>query len=170
MARRISAVGRGTVSERKSAVPSGKALATRSVSAGPPRELWQRVSLPDWQHSPNPLSMLQAVSGEVWEALEDNDSFADLYNEVISTFDDYLATEDTWYARTHPDTLPNGVAYLCTEHGGHPTLPFYAGGLGVLAGDHAKAASDLGVPMVAIGLLYRLGYFHQEVDPEGTQP
>jgi len=61
------------------------------------------------------------------------------------------------------------VAYLCTEYGVHHTLPFYAGGLGVLAGDHAKAASDLGVPMVAIGLLYRLGYFHQEVDPEGAQ-
>ncbi len=135
----------------------------------PARELWQRVSLPHWQHSPNPLSMLQAVSGEVWEALEDNDSFADLYHEVISTFDDYLAAEDTWYARTNPDALPNGVAYLCTEYGVHHTLPFYAGGLGVLAGDHAKAASDLGVPMVAIGLLYRLGYFRQEVDPEGTQ-
>jgi starch phosphorylase len=135
----------------------------------PARELWQRVSLPDWQHSPNPLSMLQACSGEVWEALENNDSFADLYHEVISTFDEYLAAEDTWYSRTHPDALPNGLVYLCTEYGVHHTLPFYAGGLGVLAGDHAKAASDLGLPMVAIGLLYRLGYFHQEVDPEGTQ-
>jgi starch phosphorylase len=135
----------------------------------PARELWQRVSLPDWQHSPNPLSMLQAVSGEVWEALQNNDSFADLYYEVISTFDDYLAAEDTWYSRTHPEALPNGMVYLCTEYGVHHTLPFYAGGLGVLAGDHAKAASDLGVPMVAIGLLYRLGYFRQEVDPEGTQ-
>ncbi len=135
----------------------------------PARELWQRVSLPDWQHSPNPLSMLQAVSGEVWEALENNDSFADLYHEVISTFDEYLAAEDTWYGRNHPDALPNGLVYLCTEYGVHHTLPFYAGGLGVLAGDHAKAASDLGLPMVAIGLLYKRGYFHQEVDPEGTQ-
>jgi starch phosphorylase len=135
----------------------------------PARELWQRVSLPDWQRSPNPLSMLQSVSGEVWEALENNDSFADLYDEVISTFDEYLAAEDTWYSRTHPGALPNGMVYLCTEYGVHHTLPFYAGGLGVLAGDHAKAASDLGLPMVAIGLLYRLGYFHQEVDPEGTQ-
>ncbi|MBM3694497.1 MAG: glycosyltransferase family 1 protein [Actinobacteria bacterium] len=135
----------------------------------PARELWQRVSLPHWQATLNPLSMLQAVPGEVWETLEANDSFADLYHEVISAFDQYLAAEDTWYSRTHPGSLPNGLAYLCTEFGVHHTLPFYAGGLGVLAGDHAKAASDLGVPMVAVGLLYRLGYFHQEVDPEGTQ-
>ena len=135
----------------------------------PARELWQRVSLPHWQHTLNPLSMLQSVPGEVWQNLEDNDSFADLYHEVVSTFDEYLAAEDTWYSRTHPDSLPQGLAYLCTEFGVHHTLPFYAGGLGVLAGDHAKAASDLGLPMVAIGLLYRLGYFHQEVDPEGTQ-
>jgi starch phosphorylase len=135
----------------------------------PARELWQRVSLPDWQHAPNPLTMLQAVPGEVWEALENNDSFADLYHEVISTFDNYMAAADTWYGRTHPGALPNGLVYLCTEFGVHHTLPFYAGGLGVLAGDYAKAASDLGVPMVAIGLLYRLGYFHQEVDPEGAQ-
>ena len=135
----------------------------------PARELWQRVSLPHWQHTLNPLSMLQSVPGDVWESLEDNDSFADLYHEVVETFDEYLAAEDTWYSRTHPDALPQGLAYLCTEFGVHHTLPFYAGGLGVLAGDHAKAASDLGVPMVAIGLLYRLGYFHQEVDPEGAQ-
>jgi starch phosphorylase len=135
----------------------------------PARELWQRVSLPHWQHTLNPLSMLQAVPADVWESLEDNDSFADLYHEVVETFDQYLAAEDTWYTRHHPDALPQGLAYLCTEFGVHHTLPFYAGGLGVLAGDHAKAASDLGVPMVAIGLLYRLGYFHQEVDPEGAQ-
>ena len=135
----------------------------------PARELWQRVSLPLWQHTLNPISMLQAVPGEVWETLEDNDAFADLYQEVVEAFDRYLAAEDTWYSRNHPDALPHGLAYLCTEFGVHHTLPFYAGGLGVLAGDHAKAASDLGVPMVAIGLLYRLGYFHQEVDPEGTQ-
>jgi len=135
----------------------------------PARELWQRVSLTHWQQTLNPLSMLQLVPGEVWETLENNDSFADLYHEVVSTFDAYLAAEDTWYLRHHPDALPHGLAYLCTEFGVHHTLPFYAGGLGVLAGDHAKAASDLGLPMVAIGLFYRYGYFHQEVDPEGTQ-
>jgi starch phosphorylase len=135
----------------------------------PARELWQRVSLPHWQHTLNPLSMLQGIPGDVWETLENNDSFADLYHEVVSAFDGYMAAEDTWYSRHHPDALPQGLVYLCTEFGVHHTLPFYAGGLGVLAGDHAKAASDLGVPMVAIGLLYRLGYFHQEVDPDGTQ-
>ncbi|NQV04932.1 alpha-glucan family phosphorylase [bacterium] len=133
------------------------------------RELWQRVSPVDWRRSPNPLTMLQTVNPETWDALVNNDSFADLYGQVIAKFDDYLGDKDTWYQRTHPDSLPGGLAYLCTEFGIHHTLPFYSGGLGVLAGDHAKAASDLGVPMVGVGLLYRRGYFRQAVNPDGRQ-
>jgi starch phosphorylase len=104
-----------------------------------------------------------------WEALELNDSFVQLYDEVISAFDAYMDEEHTWYATHHPGALPGGLAYLCTEFGVHHTLPTYSGGLGVLAGDHTKAASDLGIPMVAVGLLYRRGYFRQAVDPHGQQ-
>jgi len=133
------------------------------------RELWQRVSPPRWARSPNPLSLLQTMTTTDWEALELNDSFVELYHEVIDAFDRYLAEEDTWYRTRHDDELPGGLAYLSTEFGVHHTLPLYSGGLGVLAGDHAKAASDLGVPMVGIGLLYRRGYFRQAVDPGGFQ-
>ncbi|MCJ7725109.1 MAG: alpha-glucan family phosphorylase, partial [Acidimicrobiia bacterium] len=133
------------------------------------RELWQRVSPPDWALSPNPLTVLQTVNGDTWEALEANDSFVDLYEDVVRRFDAYLESEDTWFQRQHPGALPGGIAYLCTEFGLHHTLPFYSGGLGVLAGDHTKAASDLGLPLVGVGLLYRRGYFHQTVDPEGLQ-
>ena len=133
------------------------------------RELWQRVSPPDWVRSPNPLSVLQAVTNGTWEVLERNDSFVELYEDVIRRFDGYLEQQDTWYQREHPGSLPGGVAYLCTEFGLHHTLPFYSGGLGVLAGDHTKSASDLGVPFVGVGLFYRHGYFRQAIDPEGYQ-
>jgi starch phosphorylase len=133
------------------------------------RELWQRVSPIDWARSLNPLTVLQIVSAEQWEALEDNDSLVGLYERVIGAFDSYMSEEDTWYRRHHAEALPGGLAYLCTEYGVHHTLPFYSGGLGVLAGDHTKAASDLGIPMIGVGLLYRRGYFRQAVDPDGYQ-
>lgn len=133
------------------------------------RELWQRVSPQDWTRSPNPMSVLQQTTAETWEALQNNDSFISLYDEVVDLFDGYMGEADTWYARTHPDALPSGLVYLSAEFGVHHTLPFYSGGLGVLAGDTAKGASDLGIPMIGIGLMYRRGYFRQAIDPDGTQ-
>jgi starch phosphorylase len=92
------------------------------------------------------------------------------YASVVAAFDRYLggATE-SWFARQHADYDAGPVAYFSMEYGVHQSLPFYAGGLGVLAGDHLKSASDLGVPMVAVGLLYRHGYFRQTVDADGFQ-
>jgi starch phosphorylase len=133
------------------------------------RELWQRVSPTDWLRSPNPMSVLQQCTNETWEGLLGNDSFITLYDEVVGMFDDYMSQKSTWYSRTHPETLPNGVVYISTEFGVHHTLPFYSGGLGVLAGDTLKSASDLGLPMVGIGLLYRRGYFRQAIEPDGAQ-
>lgn len=66
-------------------------------------------------------------------------------------------------------TTENLVAYLCAEFGLHESLPIYSGGLGVLAGDHTKSASDLGLPFIGIGLMYRNGYFRQEIDADGNQ-
>lgn len=133
------------------------------------RELWERISPADWARSPNPLTVLQTVAPETWETLEHNDSFNLMYRDVISRFDDYLAEADTWFSQNHSGRLPGGVAYLSTEFGVHDTLPFYSGGLGILAGDHLKASSDLGIPLVGVGLLYRRGFFRQAVDPEGIQ-
>ncbi len=133
------------------------------------RELWQRLKPQSWARRPNPLSVLPTMDPTDWEALEVNDSFVQLYHDVIADFDAYLEDDQTWYERNHPGSLPNGLAYLCTEFGVHHTLPLYSGGLGVLAGDHAKAASDLGIPMVGVGLLYRRGYFRQAIDPNGRQ-
>ena len=133
------------------------------------RELWERISPADWARSPNPLTILQTVGIETWEPLEANDSFNLMYRNVVDRFDAYVEASDTWFATNHTDDLPGGVAYLSTEFGVHHTLPFYSGGLGVLAGDHLKAASDLGIPLVGVGLLYRRGFFRQAVDPDGFQ-
>ncbi|MBW7933887.1 MAG: alpha-glucan family phosphorylase, partial [Gemmatimonadaceae bacterium] len=76
---------------------------------------------------------------------------------------------DTWFAQRFPEQATAPIAYFCAEFGLHHTVPIYSGGLGVLAGDHCKTASDLGVPLVGVGLLYRAGYFDQEVRADGWQ-
>jgi len=83
--------------------------------------------------------------------------------------DAYLNDPDTWWNRTHGGKLPGGVAYLSAEFGIHESLPIYSGGLGVLSGDHVKSASDLGIPLFAVGLYYREGYFRQEIDSHGQR-
>jgi len=83
--------------------------------------------------------------------------------------DAYLADADTWWSREHGGELPGGIAYLSAEFGIHESLPIYSGGLGVLSGDHVKSASDLGIPLFAVGLYYREGYFRQAIDSHGQQ-
>ncbi len=132
-------------------------------------KLWSRMQPRRWWENRNPLSILHGIDRSTWEALAADGSFSDEYDDVVRRFDDYMAGGETWYQRRHGGALAGPIAYLCAEFGVHHTLPFYSGGLGVLAGDHAKAASDLGLPFVGVGLLYRRGYFHQSVDPDGHQ-
>ncbi|MFJ9316868.1 alpha-glucan family phosphorylase [Pimelobacter simplex] len=128
-------------------------------------ELWQAVG-----H--DPVRLLGEVSGERWAELAADESYvrraADLRGDLTS----YL-TQDRWYQRARaaePDaTWPASVAYFSPEFGITAVLPQYSGGLGILAGDHLKAASDLGVPIVGVGLLYRHGYFKQALSHEGWQ-
>ncbi|MCK6529879.1 alpha-glucan family phosphorylase [Myxococcota bacterium] len=89
--------------------------------------------------------------------------------EAEAALDRYLGAGDTWWARSGAAAAPGPIAYFCAEFGVHASLPIYAGGLGVLAGDHCKSASDLGIPFVAVGLLYREGYFEQSVGADGWQ-
>ncbi|WP_239651559.1 alpha-glucan family phosphorylase [Neosynechococcus sphagnicola] len=89
---------------------------------------------------------------------------------LTAQFDAYMATSDTWARRVAPHITPeHPVAYFCAEFGLHESLPIYSGGLGILAGDHLKSASDLGLPMVGVGLLYRQGYFRQRLNRGGWQ-
>ena len=132
-------------------------------------DLWPRIDPRAWAVSRNPIGLLQVVAPGTWEALAANAGFSELYSEAVDRFDEYMASRGTWYEVNHGGELPGPVAYLCAEFGINEKLTFYSGGLGVLAGDHLKAASDLGIPLLGVGLLYRRGYFRQAVDPDGNQ-
>ncbi len=132
-------------------------------------QLWRQLDSSLWQRYRNPVEMLAAMDEQAWESLVDSDLFGELYSEVVRRFDEYMSSDDTWYDRHHGDRHAGPIAYLCAEYGVHPSNPGYSGGLGVLAGDHAKSASDLGLPFVGTGLLYRRGYFRQFLDLDGTQ-
>jgi starch phosphorylase len=89
---------------------------------------------------------------------------------VLKSLDAYLASgSDRWFQRTHSPALAGPIAYFCAEYGFHESLGIYSGGLGVLAGEHVKTASDMALPFVGIGLLYRKGYFRQTIDADGHQ-
>jgi starch phosphorylase len=126
------------------------------------RRLWRRT-----KH--NPVDMLLQVSPERLETLTTDEEFLSLYDAVGETKDHEASAGATWFVRRYPELRDRPVAYFCAEFGLHESVPIYSGGLGVLAGDHCKAASDLGVPLVGVGLLYARGYFDQRVTPEGWQ-
>ena len=90
-------------------------------------------------------------------------------DSIFATYDKYFAKAEPWAVQTHPELTNRPIAYFSMEYGLHEILPIYSGGLGVLAGDHLKEASDLGLPLVGIGLLYGEGYFSQHISEDGWQ-
>jgi starch phosphorylase len=132
------------------------------------RELWSAIDSRAWSIYRNPVQLLINFDRHHWQEKLEDENFRSLYTRVMRSFESYLSDEETWFARTHPE-IDRPIAYFCMEYGLHQSLPLYSGGLGVLAGDHLKSASDLGVPLVGVGLLYRNGYFHQNVDADGRQ-
>ncbi|MEJ2240265.1 MAG: DUF3417 domain-containing protein [Gemmatimonadales bacterium] len=117
----------------------------------------------------NPIAQLQRVApGRLDECATDSD-FLQAYHSVMAELERERTGSDTWYARTFPQLNAGPVAYFSAEFGLHNSVPIYSGGLGVLAGDHGKAASDLGVPLVAVGLFYTKGYFDQKLRLDGWQ-
>ncbi|HEX9885887.1 MAG TPA: alpha-glucan family phosphorylase [Longimicrobiales bacterium] len=117
----------------------------------------------------NPVAMLRQVDpGRLAHCSQDRE-FLQAFDEVMSRFHHYMAQEDTWFRTKYPDHHGGVVAYFCAEFGLHNSIPIYSGGLGVLAGDHCKAASDLGVPLIGVGLLYSKGYFDQKLNLDGWQ-
>ncbi|MFO0707668.1 MAG: alpha-glucan family phosphorylase [Nitrospira sp.] len=117
----------------------------------------------------NPVRLLTEVRADRLQHLAQDPSFVRQYAAVLKRFDDYRGGAGTWYEKAHG--TPNGatVAYFSAEFGLHISIPIYSGGLGILAGDHCKEASDLGVPLVGIGFMYPQGYFRQRITPEGWQ-
>ena len=134
------------------------------------RELFSAIDGRAWAQYHNPVQLLINVDREHWEGLLSNETFLETYHRVVGELDRYLEdTPHSWYEYRFADQGRSPIAYLSMEYGLDRSLAIYSGGLGVLSGDHMKSASDLGVPLVGIGLLYRSGYFRQTVDAEGNQ-
>jgi starch phosphorylase len=117
----------------------------------------------------NPVRMLRMISREALERAAADPVFLRAYDRAIEQLMAARSAENTWWTRRYPDVVGRSVAYFSAEFALHQSLPIYAGGLGVLAGDHCKEASDLGVPLVGVGFMYPQGYFHQRLSPEGWQ-
>ena len=116
----------------------------------------------------NPVKLLGAVSQENLEALTKNKSFICQLERAADKLRHYLSAH-TWFEKNTPNKKMPTIAYFSAEFGIHECLPIYSGGLGILAGDHLKSASDLGIPLVGIGLLYQKGYFRQYLNIDGWQ-
>jgi starch phosphorylase len=134
------------------------------------QEIFHDLSPRGWQNlHHNAVAILREVSVyELRVRLQDPD-FANRVREVLRSFDAYLSDEKTWAHEHAPAIRKNPVAYFSAEFGFHETLPIAAGGLGILAGDHTKSASDLGLGFVGISLFYREGYFQQSFNPDNWQ-
>jgi len=116
----------------------------------------------------NPVKLLRLINPERLQHAAQDPVFLRQYDSALKALDRARSGEGTWWAQRH-GTNSKAIAYFSAEFAIHQSLPIYAGGLGVLAGDHCKEASDLGVPLIAIGFMYPQGYFRQSVSGEGWQ-
>ncbi len=135
------------------------------------RRIFRRLDVGLWEAcGHNPVAMLRDIAQERLAAAALDPDYLAEYTAVMARYDAYLAGR-SWYDSAVGDGAQRDhlYAYLCAEYGWSEAIALYSGGLGVLAGDHTKAASDLGVPLVAVGLYYPEGYFHQRVGPDGRQ-
>jgi starch phosphorylase len=133
--------------------------------------LFQNINPDEWHRcGHNAVAILESASFVRLTQLAQDPAYIKRVNALVEQFDKYMSEKDAWASRVAPQISPQRpVAYFCAEFGIHESLPIYSGGLGILAGDHLKSASDLGVPMVAVGLCYRQGYFRQRLNSGGWQ-
>ncbi len=136
----------------------------------PARQLFESIDPTLWflTHH-NPVQLLAGVKPERFAALANDPNFVRQYSAVLRSFDQYMSNQGTWAATEFPALQNSPIAYFSAEFGLHISIPIYSGGLGILAGDHCKEASDLGIPLVGIGFMYPQGYFKQRINPEGWQ-
>ena len=132
-------------------------------------DLFNRIDSQLWESIyHNPVQFLRNVRQRNLIAAVDNPTWLADYDAVVVAFDAYMNRKNTWFKRTYP-TEKSTIAYFSAEFGLHESLPIYSGGLGILAGDHIKEASDLDLPLVAVGFIYPQGYFRQRLDASGWQ-
>ncbi|MGA2488883.1 MAG: alpha-glucan family phosphorylase [Anaerolineales bacterium] len=125
-------------------------------------ELWERLN-----H--NPILFLRSLGRSEVNAAAQNPIYLEIYDRVFASFDAYMNAKETWYSRTYQDNANQQSAYFSMEFGVHETLPIYSGGMGILAGDYLKESSDLGLPLVGVGLMYAEGYLTQRISEDGWQ-
>ena len=132
--------------------------------------LFQRIDGDLWENSnKNPIKFLKHVSQERLENVAKDVNFLKEYDKIVEDFDGYMNSKNTWFTKKYPEEKDDLIAYFSAEYGLDQTIPIYSGGLGILSGDHLKSASDLGIPLIAVGLLYKNGYFNQKIDGDGNQ-
>ena len=117
----------------------------------------------------NPVAFLHQVQRAQLNAVTAGRNYLEAYDRILTAFDEYMKAEKTWFKENHQNLKDKTAAYFSFEFGLHESLPVYAGGLGVLAGDHLKESSDLGIPLVAVGFIYNQGYFVQKISEDGWQ-
>lgn len=134
-------------------------------------EIFNAFSPEKWQSTRNPYATIKdglENNPETVKGLTTNQEYLNLLNTTVDKMNTYVKTGKHPKYQT-PESITGTIAYFCAEYGIHESLPIYSGGLGVLAGDHVKSASDLGLPLLFVGLYYKNGYFTQEIDSEGQQ-
>ena len=134
-------------------------------------DLFRRMDSKLWESTRhNPILMLQTIGQEILESLANDDGFLDHLEHVKKAVSEYLGENRTWFAKNRGEYAGRqSIAYFSAEFGISECIPIYSGGLGILAGDHVKSASDLGIPLVAVGLMYQHGYFRQYLNIDGYQ-
>ncbi len=133
-------------------------------------KLFKEIDIDLWERcKKNAVKFLKLVDQEKLERAANNEEFLRMYDKVVNDYNDYMNSKDTWFAKNYPNNKDDLIAYFSAEYGMDETIPTYSGGLGILSGDHVKAASDLGIPFVAVGLLYKEGYFTQLINGYGQQ-
>jgi starch phosphorylase len=134
------------------------------------RRLFAMIDEPLWHLTRhNPISLLRRIDPSRLSECARDPKFLALFDRVIEEFERENSPLGSWFAQHYGELLNGPVAYFCAEFGLHNSVPIYSGGLGVLAGDHCKAASDLGIPLVGVGLFYKHGYFDQKLRLDGWQ-
>ena len=132
--------------------------------------LFKRIDVDIWYASDkNPVKFLKAVSQEKLEEAAKNLDLLRDYDKIVENFENYMQSKNTWFSKEYPNSKDDLIAYFSAEYGLDQILPIYSGGLGILSGDHLKSASDLGIPLIAVGLLYKKGYFRQKINAHGMQ-
>jgi glycogen phosphorylase len=134
------------------------------------REVFRRLDYRLWRATAhNPTRMVRTIERDTLERAASDREFLALYDRALAALDEGRAEHQTWWSRRFPQFAGQTIAYFSAEFAVHQSLPIYAGGLGVLAGDHCKEAADLGVPLIGVGFMYPQGYFHQHLTADGWQ-